>query len=197
MFLSPFLHCKALRTAMYKCYINSIIIIIIIIIRDCSFKERSMILLIGKDKHSAYSLSIQFGISSGRHALEGFNAVNNLKIRISETFRKLRCFLIDAKFGQRLGQAIFFKRLKEGLVDCVWKFLVSKIFNSFNRNVTRNVPRVWVETAQAFDLLPPNLGILLWLLHMLDSGFVKSGLAWFPFTIYCIPVEFVQHWYTK
>ena len=28
----PFLHCKALRTAMYKRYINSIIIIIIIII---------------------------------------------------------------------------------------------------------------------------------------------------------------------
>ena len=30
--LCPFLHCKALRTAMYKRYINSIIIIIIIII---------------------------------------------------------------------------------------------------------------------------------------------------------------------
>ena len=30
MFLCPFLHCKALRTAMYKRYINSIIIIIII-----------------------------------------------------------------------------------------------------------------------------------------------------------------------
>ena len=32
IFLCPFLHCKALRTAMYKCYINSIIIIIVIII---------------------------------------------------------------------------------------------------------------------------------------------------------------------
>ena len=32
IFLCPFLHCKALRTAMYKHYINSIIIIIIIII---------------------------------------------------------------------------------------------------------------------------------------------------------------------
>ena len=32
IFLCPFLHCKALRTAMYKRYINSIIIIIIIII---------------------------------------------------------------------------------------------------------------------------------------------------------------------
>ena len=31
IFLCPFLHCKALRTAMYKRYINSIIIIIIII----------------------------------------------------------------------------------------------------------------------------------------------------------------------
>ena len=31
--LCPFLHCKALRTAMYKRYINSIIIIIIIIIK--------------------------------------------------------------------------------------------------------------------------------------------------------------------
>ena len=30
IFLRPFLHCKALRTAMYKRYINSIIIIIII-----------------------------------------------------------------------------------------------------------------------------------------------------------------------
>ena len=30
IFLCPFLHCKALRTAMYKRYINSIIIIIII-----------------------------------------------------------------------------------------------------------------------------------------------------------------------
>ena len=30
IFLCPFLHCKALRTVMYKCYINSIIIIIII-----------------------------------------------------------------------------------------------------------------------------------------------------------------------
>ena len=29
IFLCPFLHCKALRTAMYKRYINSIIIIII------------------------------------------------------------------------------------------------------------------------------------------------------------------------
>ena len=29
IFLCPFLHCKALRTVMYKCYINSIIIIII------------------------------------------------------------------------------------------------------------------------------------------------------------------------
>ena len=28
IFLCPFLHCKALRTAMYKRYINSIIIII-------------------------------------------------------------------------------------------------------------------------------------------------------------------------
>ena len=33
IFLCPFLHCKALRTAMFKCYINSIIIIIIIIIK--------------------------------------------------------------------------------------------------------------------------------------------------------------------
>ena len=32
IFLCPFLHCKALRTAMYKRYINSIIVIIIIII---------------------------------------------------------------------------------------------------------------------------------------------------------------------
>ena len=31
IFLCSFLHCKALRTAMYKRYINSIIIIIIII----------------------------------------------------------------------------------------------------------------------------------------------------------------------
>ena len=31
IFLCPFLHCKALRTEMYKRYINSIIIIIIII----------------------------------------------------------------------------------------------------------------------------------------------------------------------
>ena len=30
IFLCPFLHCKALRTAMYKRYINIIIIIIII-----------------------------------------------------------------------------------------------------------------------------------------------------------------------
>ena len=33
IFLCPFLHCKALRTAIYKRYINSIIIIIIIIIK--------------------------------------------------------------------------------------------------------------------------------------------------------------------
>ena len=32
IFLCPFLHCKALRTAMYMGYINSIIIIIIIIV---------------------------------------------------------------------------------------------------------------------------------------------------------------------
>ena len=32
IFLCSFLHCKALRTVMYKGYINSIIIIIIIII---------------------------------------------------------------------------------------------------------------------------------------------------------------------
>ena len=35
IFLCPFLHCKALRTAMYKRYINSIIIIIIIRITGC------------------------------------------------------------------------------------------------------------------------------------------------------------------
>ena len=32
VFLCPFLHCKALKTAIYKRYINSIIIVIIIII---------------------------------------------------------------------------------------------------------------------------------------------------------------------
>ena len=32
IFVCPFVHCKALRTAMYKRYINSIIITIIIII---------------------------------------------------------------------------------------------------------------------------------------------------------------------
>ena len=31
IFLCPFLHCKALRTAIYKRYINSIIIIIVVI----------------------------------------------------------------------------------------------------------------------------------------------------------------------
>ena len=41
IFLCPFLHCKALRTAMYKRYINSIIIIIIIIIR-CLSKNISL-----------------------------------------------------------------------------------------------------------------------------------------------------------
>ena len=30
IFLCPFLHCKALRTAMYKRYVNSIIITIVI-----------------------------------------------------------------------------------------------------------------------------------------------------------------------
>ena len=32
IFLCPWLHCKAFRTAMYKRYVNSIIVIIIIII---------------------------------------------------------------------------------------------------------------------------------------------------------------------
>ena len=41
IFLCPFLHCKVLRTAMYKRYINSIIIIIIIIIR-CLSKNISL-----------------------------------------------------------------------------------------------------------------------------------------------------------
>ena len=36
IFLCPFLHCKALRTVMYKRYINSIISIIIIIIISSS-----------------------------------------------------------------------------------------------------------------------------------------------------------------
>ena len=39
IFLCPYLHCKALKTAMYKCYMNSIIIIIIMII-IISFKVR-------------------------------------------------------------------------------------------------------------------------------------------------------------
>ena len=41
IFLCSFLHCKVLRTAMYKRYINSIIIIIIIIIR-CLSKNISL-----------------------------------------------------------------------------------------------------------------------------------------------------------
>ena len=40
IFLCPFLHCKALRTAMYKRYIDSIIIIIIIIVPAESFREQ-------------------------------------------------------------------------------------------------------------------------------------------------------------
>ena len=35
IFLCPFVHCKELRTVMYKRYINSIIIIIIIIKFSC------------------------------------------------------------------------------------------------------------------------------------------------------------------
>ena len=42
IFLCSFLHCKALRTAMYKRYINSIIIIIIIIIIRCLSKNISL-----------------------------------------------------------------------------------------------------------------------------------------------------------
>ena len=42
IFKCPFLHCKALRTAMYKRYINSIIIIIIIIIIRCLSKNISL-----------------------------------------------------------------------------------------------------------------------------------------------------------
>ena len=41
IFSCPFLHCKALRTAVYKRYINSIIIIIIIIIIIMSLKNNS------------------------------------------------------------------------------------------------------------------------------------------------------------
>ena len=47
IFLCPFLHCKALRTAIYKRYINSIIIIIIIINDNCrrSFLFRDVLIL--------------------------------------------------------------------------------------------------------------------------------------------------------
>ena len=47
IFLCPFLHCKALKTAMYKRYINSIIIIIIIINDNCrrSFLFRDVLIL--------------------------------------------------------------------------------------------------------------------------------------------------------
>ena len=47
IFLCPFLHCKALRTATYKRYINSIIIIIIIINDNCrrSFLFRDVLIL--------------------------------------------------------------------------------------------------------------------------------------------------------
>ena len=38
IFLCPFLHCKALRTATYKRYINSIIIIIIIIALEMNLR---------------------------------------------------------------------------------------------------------------------------------------------------------------
>ena len=51
IFLCPFLHCKALRTAMYKGYINSIInIIIIIIIINCipNNMEKYMAFMLGK-----------------------------------------------------------------------------------------------------------------------------------------------------
>ena len=78
------------------------------------------------------------------------------------------------------------------LIDCVCKILFTKIFNSFNMNVTRNVPRVWVETAHAFDLLPPNFGIIL--LHVLEIRLVKWTLTRFPFMINSISVEFVKHW---
>ena len=80
----------------------------------------------------------------------------------------------------------------KSLVDCVCKILVTKILNSFNVNVTRNVTRVWVESAHAFDLLSPNLGILI--LYMFDITLVKWALTRFPFAINRISVEFVQHW---
>ena len=79
----------------------------------------------------------------------------------------------------------------KGVVDCVCNILVTKISNSFNMIMTRNVTRVWVESAQAFDLLSPNLGILL---HVLEIRLVKWTLTRFPFTINSISVDFVQHW---
>ena len=59
-------------------------------------------------------------------------------------------------------------------MPCAWKPSLIAFARSwslrfsipFNMNVTRNVTRVWVETAYAFDLLPPNLGILF--LHVLE-----------------------------
>ena len=79
----------------------------------------------------------------------------------------------------------------KGVVDCVCKILVTKISNSFNMIMTRNITRVWVESAQAFDLLSPNLGILL---HVLEIRLVKWTLTRFPFTSNSISVDFVQHW---
>ena len=115
-----------------------------------------MILLIGKDKHLAYSLSIQFGISSGPHALEGFNAVNNFKIRISETSGSSGVYSSMRSLFSGWGRRYSSRGSRKASLIAFASFLVSKSFNSFDMNVTRNVPRVWVETAQAFDLLPPN-----------------------------------------
>ena len=42
IFLCPFLHCKALRTAMYKRYINSIIIIITVMVLTSTMKMTVM-----------------------------------------------------------------------------------------------------------------------------------------------------------
>ena len=97
-----------------------------------------------------------------------------------QEFIKLACS--HAKYAMRV----------KALVDYVCKILVTKISIPFNINVTRNVTRVWVETAYAFDLLPPNLGILF--LHVLEIRLIKWALTRFPFTINSISVEFVQHW---
>lgn len=72
-----------------------------------------MILLIGRDKSSAYSLSIQFGISSGPHTLDRFTQLVTEKYAFPKTL-EAQAFPLRCEVWSVVGAGNILQEAQEG-----------------------------------------------------------------------------------